>query len=92
VDVNVLEPALENTSSSADSRGEGPNLAIAATAEEETPVAGIWISEKIQLNLMLSQRSSNRNEDVSSRVKLSRPEDSAQAVDPASAKREKESV
>lgn len=92
-DVNVLEPALENTSSGADSRSEGPNLAIAATVKEETPVEGDLDIQEDTVELdVIATVVPTEDEHVSSRVKLSRPEDSSQAVDPASDKAREGSV
>jgi hypothetical protein len=92
-DVNVLGPTIENSSSGADSGGEGPNLAIAGTVKEETPVAGDLDIQEDTVELeVIATVVPTEDEHISSRVKPSRPEDSAQAVEPASDKAREGSV
>jgi hypothetical protein len=82
-DVNVLEPAIENASSGADTGSEPAYLAITETVDEKIPVASVVVENDTVEPDPFATVAVIEDEQVSS-IKLCRLEGFVQTIDPVS--------
>jgi len=93
VDVNVLEPALRTLHQVQTLEVKVQTWRLLQLRKRKLLLQVIWNIREDTVELdVIATVVPTEDEDVSSRVKLSRPEDSAQAVDPASGKAREGSV